>query len=96
MLNYYNPYQKICPTIHRLDTGEDISSDQLIGEINDHLAQDVNGFGTLVDIFTPFSTNICNYTGMCKDNPSPIVDIHPNAAGYQAMAQAIEDVYPNH
>jgi lysophospholipase L1-like esterase len=84
LLNYYDPFQNICP--------ETLS---LMQTLNTHLAQDVAGLGTLVDVFGTFggattpNPNICNYTWTCSAPPvGP--DIHPTTTGYQAMANAIE------
>jgi len=98
VLNYYNPYEQACPTVHRLDTGEYVNSDQLVEDVNNDLAQHVNGSGTLVDIFTPFNKegNICSYTSVCSSPHPSILAIHPNAKGYRAIADAIEAMYPYH
>lgn len=85
LLNYYNPFQNICP-----------NTLSLMRTLNTHLSRDIAGFGTLVDIFGAFggsttpNPNLCNYTWMCSAPPlGP--DIHPTAKGYQVMASAIEN-----
>lgn len=84
LLNYYDPYQNVCPNV--------LSDAELI---NRHLAADASGFATLVDIFSAFggattpNPNICAYTWMCHD-PYNLLNIHATDAGYQAMAGAIE------
>ncbi len=83
LLDYYDPYQNICP-----NTGT------YIQQIDAALANDasLNGHVTFVDILTPFdgtassNPNICNYTWMC----SVFKDIHAQNAGYSIMAKAIE------
>ncbi|GCE20782.1 SGNH/GDSL hydrolase family protein [Dictyobacter kobayashii] len=81
LMNYYDPYQNICPTM--------VSYSQ---EINQHLAADANGYATLVDVFTPFggaatpNPNICGYTWMC----SLFKDIHATSTGYSVIANAFE------
>jgi lysophospholipase L1-like esterase len=82
MMNYYDPYQNICP-----NTVPDI---QLI---NSHLAADVQGFGIIVDVFDAFGgpgvpdNNICNYTWMC----SIFKDIHATSQGYRVIANTFEN-----
>lgn len=82
MMNYYDPYQNICP-----NTVPDI---QLI---NSHLAADVQGYGIIVDVFDAFggagvpNNNICNYTWMC----SIFNDIHATSKGYSVIAGAFEN-----
>ena len=82
MMNYYDPYQNICP-----DTVP------YIQQLNQHLAADVQGFGIIVDVFDPFggagvpNNNICNYTWMC----SIFKDIHATSAGYSVIANAFEN-----
>lgn len=81
LMNYYDPYQNLCP--------QDVSYTQ---EINQHLAADVSGYGSMVDVFTAFggattpNPNICNYTWMC----SVFSDIHGSRTGYGVMAKAFE------
>lgn len=85
LLNYYNPFQNVCPNA--------LSPMQTL---NEHLAHDIQGFGTLVDIFGAFggsttpNSNLCSYTWMCSAPPlGP--DMHPTTQGYQVMASAIEN-----
>jgi lysophospholipase L1-like esterase len=87
VLNSYNPFQKVCPNMTAL-----------IKILNSHLADDVKGFGVLVDIYTAFGgpSNICLYTGMCDVNLNSTtlqLDIHPTTLGYQVMARAIEAAF---
>ena len=83
LLNYYDPFQNVCR-----------NSVQNIQELNRHLARDVEGFGSLVNIFEAFggaavpNPNICNDTWMCSSSPGP--DVHPTTAGYLVMASALE------
>jgi lysophospholipase L1-like esterase len=77
LMNYYDPdYNKCSASITNTE-----SFDQ-------HLANDINGFGTIVDVFSAFggatTTNTCNYTWMC----SQYADIHATTLGYSVMAQA--------
>jgi lysophospholipase L1-like esterase len=85
LLNYYDPFQNVCP-----------NTLPFIQTLNTHLADDVKGFGTLVDIFAAFggaatpNPHLCTYTWMCSAPPlGP--DIHPTTTGYQIMASAIEE-----
>ncbi|GHO86640.1 SGNH/GDSL hydrolase family protein [Dictyobacter formicarum] len=81
LMNYYDPYQNICPTM--------VSYAQVI---NQHLAADASGYATVVDVFTPLggaatpNSNICNYTWMC----SLFKDIHATSTGYSVIANAFE------
>jgi lysophospholipase L1-like esterase len=84
LLNYYDPFQNVCP-----------NTLPFIQTLNTHLASDVKGLGTLVDILGAFggtttpNPNLCNYTWTCSAPPlGP--DIHPTTTGYQVMAHAIE------
>lgn len=84
LLNSYNPFQKVCPNVT-----------VFIKTLNNHLANDVKGFGILVDIFTAFggAANVCQYTGMCDANLNFMtiqLDIHPTTLGYQVIAHAVE------
>lgn len=81
MMNYYDPYQNICPnTVPYIQT------------INQHLASDVSGRGIIVDVFSSFggtttpNTNICSYTWMC----SIFKDIHATSKGYSVIADTFE------
>ena len=86
LLNYYDAFQNVCPNT--------VKNTQ---KLNEHLARDVEGFGTLVNIFEAFggaavpNPNICNNTWMCSPAPGP--DIHPTTAGYQVIASALEKSY---
>ncbi len=81
MMNYYDPYQNICP--------QDVSYTQTI---NQHLANDANGYGIIVDVFGAFggastpNKHICNYTWMC----SIFNDIHATSKGYSVSANTFE------
>ena len=83
LMNYYDPYQNECP-----------NTLQYIQTLNQHLANDVRGFGVIADVFDQFDSaqtpnpNLCRYTWIC----SIFHDIHAKDAGYQAIAQAFEDV----
>ncbi len=81
MMNYYDPYQNVCP--------QDVP---LIQMINQHLANDVSGFGIIVDVFSAFggaktpNKHICSYTWMC----SFFNDIHATTKGYKVIASTFE------
>ncbi|HZU68058.1 MAG TPA: SGNH/GDSL hydrolase family protein [Ktedonobacteraceae bacterium] len=81
MMNYYDPYQNICP--------QDVP---LVQMINQHLANDVSGFGIIVDVFSAFggpgvpNKHICSYTWMC----SFFNDIHATTKGYKVIANTFE------
>src|SRR5579884_3818955 len=80
--NYYDPFQNSCP--------QTVAYIQLL---NQHLANDVQGYGIIVDTFTAFggsvtpNPNICSYTWMC----SIFKDIHATNQGYSVMANAFEN-----
>lgn len=83
MMNYYDPYQNICP-----------NTVPYAEELNQHLANDASGFGvTIVDVFTAFggattpNKHICSYTWMC----SIFQDIHGTDRGYSVMATTFEN-----
>lgn len=83
MMNYYDPYQNICP-----------NTVPYAEELNQHLANDASGFGvTVVDVFTAFggattpNKHICSYTWMC----SIFQDIHGTDRGYSVMATTFEN-----
>lgn len=82
LMNYYNPYQNICP--------KQIS---FIEQFNQHLAHDIEGFGTISDVFSAFggsktpNANICSYTWICSQI---FHDIHATSKGYKVMATAFE------
>ncbi|QBD83200.1 hypothetical protein EPA93_47470 [Ktedonosporobacter rubrisoli] len=81
--NYYNPFQNICP-----------KSLPYIETLNQHLANDVQGVGFTVDVFSAFggeetpNQHICTYTWMCSEYH----DIHPTDEGYKVIADAIDPV----
>ncbi len=81
VMNYYDPYQNICPKM--------VSYMQ---KFNEHLANDVKGFGIIADVFNAFggsgtpNPNICHYTWMC----SFFHEIHATSKGYSVMATAFE------
>jgi lysophospholipase L1-like esterase len=83
IMNYYDPYHNLCS-----------NTVQYIQTLNQHLANDVKGYGIIVDVFSQFggaatpNSNICTYTWMCSSHK----DIHATNKGYQAIAQAFEDV----
>jgi lysophospholipase L1-like esterase len=77
MMNYYDPYQNICPeTVPFIQT------------LNRHLAHDVKGVGSIIDVFDAFggattpNPNICTFTWMCTSPP----DIHATNDGYSVIA----------
>ena len=82
MMNYYDPYQNICP-----------NTVPYIQMLNQHLAADVQGYGIIVDVFDAFggagvpNNNICNYTWMC----SVFKDIHATSQGYSVIAGVFEN-----
>jgi lysophospholipase L1-like esterase len=77
IMNYYDPYQNICP-----------GQLSYTLTLNQHLANDVQGYGTIVNVFDAFggasvpNVNLCSYTWMCH-NPA---DVHPTDRGYQVIA----------
>lgn len=81
LLNYYDPYQQMCP-----------NTMQYIQVFNQDLATDAGSLATPVDIFSPFAkqdtsaSGVCTYTWMCSN----VKDIHPTKAGYTLMADALE------
>ncbi len=82
LANYYDPYQNICP-----------NTLPYVQIVNQHLADDINGYGTIVDVFSAFggattpNPNICSYSWIC----SIFHDIHPKEQGYSVIAQAFEN-----
>ena len=82
LMNYYDPYQNICP--------KQVS---YIEEFNQHLAQDVAGFGSIGDVYSAFggsktpNPNICTYTWMCS---RLFHDMHATSKGYRIIASAFE------
>ncbi len=81
MMNLYDPYQNICP-----------NSVSFTQKVNSHLATDVAGYGSIVDVFSAFggaktpNSNTCSYTWIC----SIFKDIHSTGAGYSVIANAFE------
>jgi len=79
IMNYYNPYQNICPTTL-----------PYVELLNQHLANDASGYGQIVNVFDAFGgpaqPNVCSYTWMC----SIFKDIHPKDKGYSVIASAFE------
>jgi lysophospholipase L1-like esterase len=81
VMNYYDPYQNLCPnTLPYLE------------ELNQHLAADVAGYGSVVDVFSAFggtaipNPNTCSYTWIC----SIFKDVHARSSGYSVIAHAFE------
>ncbi len=88
MMNYYDPFQNFCP-----DTVPFIQT------LNQHLADDVSGFGIIVDVFDAFggaavpNPNICTYTWMCT--PPPLgPNIHATDLGYSVIADTFAAAIP--
>lgn len=88
MMNYYDPFQDICP-----------ASVAFIQTLNQHLAADVSGFGSIVDVFDAFggatipNPNICTFTWMCT--PPPLgPNIHPTNQGYSIIADTFAAAIP--
>ena len=87
MMNYYDPFQNICP-----------NSVTFVQTVNQHLANDVSGFGIIVDVFLAFggpgipNSNICAYTWICSPPPGP--DIHPTDLGYSVIAKTFAAALP--
>jgi lysophospholipase L1-like esterase len=79
IMNYYNAYQNICP-----------STLAYIEMLNQHLANDANGYGKIVNVFDAFGgpsqPYVCSYTWMC----SIFKDIHSKDKGYSVIASAFE------
>ena len=81
LMNYYDPFQNACPT-----------TVSYVRQLNQHLANDVKGYGTMVDVFSAFggartpNPNLCTYTWIC----SAFQDVHSRDKGYSVIAQAIE------
>lgn len=78
MMNYYDPYQNICP-----------ASLAYVQTLNQHLASDAAQFNVPVsDVYTAFggsttpNPNICAYTWMC----SVYQNIHATTTGYGVIA----------
>ena len=87
MMNLYDPFQNICP-----------NSVTFVQTVNQHLANDVSGFGIIVDVFLAFggpgvpNSNICAYTWICSPPPGP--DIHPTDLGYSVIAKTFAAALP--
>jgi lysophospholipase L1-like esterase len=81
MMNYYDPFQNICPNTVSFTEEED-----------QHLADDVRGFGSIVDVFDAFggaktpNPHICKYIWIC----SSFHDIHPMDKGYELIADTFD------
>lgn len=84
MMNYYDPYQNICP-----------ASVSFTQTLNQHLAADVSRFGIIVDVFGAFggaatpNPLICAYTWMCT-----VGNIHPTDQGYSVIANTFAAAIP--
>ncbi|MDQ2885986.1 MAG: hypothetical protein M3Y39_07845 [Chloroflexota bacterium] len=80
VMNYYDPYLVKCP-----------ATLSYIELLNQHLANDVYGYGTLVNVFAAFGgpsgANTCAYTWIC----SAFKDIHPRTVGYSVIASTFEN-----
>jgi len=81
MMNYYDPFQDRCPL-----------TVPLIQEFNQHLLNDAQGYGIIVNSFDAFggaalpNTNICAYTWIC----STFNDVHATSLGYSTIASTFE------
>ncbi len=79
--NYYDPFQNTCP-----------QTIPYVQQLNQHLANDVSGYGVIVDTFRAFGgsvtpdPNTCSYTWMC----SIFKDIHATNQGYSVIAGMFE------
>lgn len=85
MMNYYDPSQNLCPKLVKYTK-----------ILNRHLADDVQGFGHIVNVFQAFGGNhtpnphVCTLTWMCAAPPlGP--DIHATTKGYQVIANTFLD-----
>ena len=82
VMNYYDPDQNICP-----------NTVPYIRLLNRHLASEVQGYGTIIDVFDAFggagvpNSDICADTWMC----SIFKDIHATNQGYGVIAGAFEN-----
>jgi lysophospholipase L1-like esterase len=94
VMNYYDPLQNICSNT--------VPDTQVL---NSHLAADVSGFGTIVDVFTAFggagvpNLNICTYTWFtlgCPNIPQSqqTSDIHATSLGYSVIANTFAAAIP--
>lgn len=81
VMNYYDSYQNICP-----------NTVAYVQMLNQHLASDVAGYGTVVDVFAAFggsttpNPNICADTWEC----SVFKNIHATTPGYSVIASTFE------
>jgi hypothetical protein len=81
VMNYYDPFQNACP-----------GTVKLVQEFDQHLANDVQGFAVMVDVFEAFggaktpNTQLCTYIWMC----SFFKDLHAKDAGYRIIATKFE------
>jgi lysophospholipase L1-like esterase len=79
--NYYDPFQNTCP-----------QTVPYVQQLNQHIVNDVRGYGVVVDTFSAFggsttpNPNLCTYTWMC----SAFKDIHATNTGYGVIATALE------
>jgi lysophospholipase L1-like esterase len=90
MMNYYNPFPNCL-------TNPDFATD--FTQFDTDLATDVNGFGSIVDVFGAFggitTPNLCTDTWMCGNPPSPTgPDIHPRDPGYMLIADTFAAALP--
>lgn len=82
VMNYYDPFQNTCPNT--------VAGTE---ELNQHLANDVSGSATIVNVFAAFggattpNPNICNFTWMC----SVFKNIHATDQGYRVIATTFEN-----
>jgi lysophospholipase L1-like esterase len=82
VMNYYNPYQNLCP-----------NTVPYLQQLNEHIAADIQGYAILADVYSAFggsqvpNPNICNYTWICN---VVFHDIHSKTAGYSVIAGAFE------
>jgi lysophospholipase L1-like esterase len=81
MIGYYDPYENLCP--NSLTYAE---------ELNQHLRQDSQGYGPMIDSLAAFggtavpNPHICAYTWIC----SVFHDFHATDLGHRVVANAIE------
>jgi lysophospholipase L1-like esterase len=81
MVNYYDPFQNMCP-----------NTVPYVQMVDAHLAHDIAPYGTMVDVFSAFGgaktpdPNTCTYTWIC----SVFHDIHATDTGYRVIANTIE------
>ncbi len=88
LVGYYDPFQNNCP-----------NQIPYIQTLNTHLTNDVQNFGTFVDVFPAFNTSavpnqrLCSLTWICGNfqdaKNQPIHDFHPTTQGYQVIACTI-------